>query len=242
MLHIVSTPCLKKPPAASRAGFSLLEVIASLVITTLLIVALTPLVNQMLATWSRGSEIVSMVELQRRGLGVLRDDLTYAVAWRGFGRTDEYLAFRGNETSMSFPAVSGLGHGRDGLEMISIEVTNSAGGRALIRRRAAIIGSTRTAFADPVVIYSGPYKYFFRYYSQDGDEKAVWADPYSLPARVVLNIVNERDRYAVLSIPLPLVTSISSACFVTANLPSCPIRPQQSQVDPMLNAMGISSQ
>jgi prepilin-type N-terminal cleavage/methylation domain-containing protein len=233
----------KRRPWPSKAGFSLLEVLASLVVTSLLIMALTPFVTMMLATWSRGSEVASMVELQMRGLGVLRDDLSYAIVWRGFGRPEDFLAFRGSETSMSFPAASGLGDGRDGLEMISIDVTNSANGRALIRRRAAVIGTTRTAFADPVILFSGPYKYFLRYYSQDGDEMSAWADPYSLPARVVLNIVDEGNRLSVYSIQLPLVASISSACLANANLPNCPIQPQPSQADDaMLSNAGQPNQ
>jgi hypothetical protein len=234
---------LKRKSGASKAGFSLLEVLASLVVTSLLVIALTPLVTQMLATWLRGSEVVSMVESQLRGLGVLRDDLTYAIVWRGFGRTEDSLAFSGNETSMSFPAASGLSGGRDGLEMISIDVTNSADGRALIRRRAAVVGTTRTAFADSIVLLSGPYRYFLRYCSQDGGEVAVWTDPYSLPARVVLNIVDERNRSSAYSIQLPVFASISSACLANANLPDCPIQPPPSQVgDPVFQNMGLSNQ
>ena len=219
----------KRKVRTSRAGFSLLEVLASLVVTTLLIMALTPLVTKMLATWLRGSEVVSMVEMQIRGLGVLRDDLTYAIAWRGFGRIEDYLVFRGNETSMSFPAASGLSDGRDGLEMIFVEVTNSADGRALIRRRAAVVGSTRSAFTDPVVLFSGPYKYVFRYASQDGDEASIWTDPYNLPARVMLNIVDERNRPSAYSIQFPLVASISAACLANFNLPNCPNQPPPSE-------------
>jgi len=228
---------LKKIFLGREAGFSLLEVLASLVVTTLLIIALLPLVTQMLATWFRGTEVAGTVEMRLRGLGVLRDDLTYAIVWRGFGPSENFLAFRGNETSMSFPAASGLSGGRDGLEMISVDVTNSADGRALVRRRAAVVGTTRSAYADPVVLFSGAYRYFFRYYSQDGDEVAVWADPYNLPARVVLNIADDRNR-SVYSIQLPLVASISSACLANMRLPNCPIQPPPEADDPTVSNTG----
>ena len=209
----------------TKAGFSLLEVLASLVVTTLLVVALTPLTTQMLATWSRGSEVVSIVELQTRGLNVLRDDLTYAVVWGGFGRQEDSLGFRGNETSMTFPIASGLTETRNGVEMISIDVTNSADGRALIRRRAPIIGTTRAAFTDPVVLVSGPFRYFLRYYAENGNEAAVWTDLSSLPTRVALNIVDERNRLSVVSVQLPVFASISSACVADTSLPNCPLAP-----------------
>jgi hypothetical protein len=226
----MSAPRSRKKRTKSKAGFSLLEVLASLVVTTLLVVALTPLTTQMLATWSRGSEAASLVELQTRGLNALRDDLTYAIVWRGFGQAEDSLGFRGNETSMSFPVAAGLTESRDGLEMIAINVTNSADGRALIRRRAAIIGTSRTAFVDPVVLVSGPFRYFLRYYSESGNETAVWSDLYSLPARVSLNIVDERNRRSVVSVQLPVLASISSACLADAHLPNCPIPPPPEQI------------
>ena len=52
--------------SSPEAGFSLIEVLAALVVTTLLVLALTPLVGQMLATWSRGSEASRAVELESR--------------------------------------------------------------------------------------------------------------------------------------------------------------------------------
>jgi hypothetical protein len=221
-----------------NAGFSLLEVLAALVVTMLLIVALTPLVSQMLATWNHGSEVADTVEFRVRGLGVLRGDLRHAIVWTGFGRTDNMLVFRGNETSMTFPAVSGLGEGREGLEMISIEVASSANGRALIRRRAPVIGTTYTAFAYPVVLFSGPYKYLLKYYSREGEEKPVWVDPLSFPARVVLNIFDGRGRLSSVPIEIPILATISPACLVSASLPGCPAFPKREEDDELQKTFG----
>jgi Prokaryotic N-terminal methylation motif len=222
-----------------NAGFSLLEVLAALVVTTLLILALTPLVSFMLTTWVRGGDVAGIVELRVRGVGVLRDDLRHAIIWAGFGRTENLPAFRGNETSMSFPAVSGLGEGQAGIEMLSIGVASSADGRSLIRRRAPIVGTTYTAFADPVVLFSGPFKYFLRYYSSDGSETSDWHDPLSLPSRVVLNIVDGRGRTSSVAITMPILTSISAACLASGHLPGCPVlsKPKEEDGDP-LNAFG----
>jgi prepilin-type N-terminal cleavage/methylation domain-containing protein len=225
-----------------NAGFSLLEVLAALVVTALLIMALTPLVGVMLTTWVRGSDVAGIVELRVRGVGVLRDDLRHAVIWAGFGRTENLPAFRGNETSMSFPAVSGLGEGQDGIEMISIDVASSTDGRSLIRRRAPVIGTTYAAFSDPVVLFSGPFKYFLRYYSIDGTETSEWHDPLSFPSRVVLNIVDGRGRSSGVAVTLPVLASISAACLAGGQLPGCPMmsKPQSpnGQDDDLLNAFG----
>jgi hypothetical protein len=225
-----------------NAGFSLLEVLAALVVTTLLILALTPLVSVMLTTWVRGSDVAGIVELRVRGVGVLRDDLRHAIIWAGFGRTENLPAFRGNETSMSFPAVSGLAEGQDGIEMISIDVASSTDGRALIRRRAPVIGTTYAAFTDPIVLFSGPFKYFLGYYSSDGSEQSEWHDPLSLPSRVVLNIVDGRGRSSSVAVTLPVLTSISAACLASAHLPGCPVlskpEPPKEEEGDLLNAFG----
>jgi Prokaryotic N-terminal methylation motif len=223
----------KSQPKSKTAGFSLLEVMAALVVTTLLIMALTPLVTQMLATWSRGSNVAWMVEFRVNGLGVLRDDLRHAIVWTGFGRFDNLLVFRGNETSMSFPAISGVGPNSDGLHMVSIDVTNSADGQAIIRRRAPIIGTTYAAFGDPVVLFSGPNRYFFSYYSRDGDQKPIWTDPINYPARIALNILDRRGRVSSVSIEIPIMASISAACVDNASLPGCPEILKPPEDDPL---------
>jgi hypothetical protein len=127
------------------------EVLASLVVTTMLITALTPLVTQMLATWRRGSDVAGLVEFRLTGLATLRSDLRHAIVWTGYGRFENLLVFHGNERSMLFPAVSDLGEGSSGVQMLSIEVANSVDGQAIIRKRAPILGTTYLPFADPVV-------------------------------------------------------------------------------------------
>src|SRR5262245_9284501 len=128
MPSIPSEPGRSRRPASAEAGFTLVEVLAALVITLLLVVALTPFVGQMLATWARGTETTRAVELVTRGVGLLRHDLRHAIVWTGYGKTEDLLLFRGNEVSMSFPAATGLAPGRDGLEMISITVDASRDG------------------------------------------------------------------------------------------------------------------
>jgi hypothetical protein len=208
--------------SSSTAGFSLLEVLAALVLTTLLIVALTPLVTQMLSTWSRGSDVAGTVEFRVSGLRVLRDDLRHAVVWTGYGRFENLLVFRGNETSMSFPAISDLQRDSGGLQMLSIEVASSADGQAIIRKRAPIIGSTYGPFGNPVILLSGSNRYFFSYYSRDSGPTSVWADPLSFPARVALNVIDRRGRLSSAPIQIPILASVSAACVASTNLPGCP--------------------
>lgn len=209
-------------PRRAKAGFALIEVLASLVITLLLMVALTPFVRQMLATWSRGGEAAALVEVERRGLGRLRDDVRHAIAGAGYGRNEDLAIFRGNEVSLSFPAVLALGSSATGVEYLSYTIENTADGRALVRRSAPMIGSTYGTLTDPVIIASGPFKFFFKYFSRDGQELVEWtASRFDLPARVELNLSSENGSMLSIPITLPLFASLSAGCFVNNGFQGC---------------------
>jgi type II secretory pathway pseudopilin PulG len=209
-----------------NAGFSLLEVLAALVLTTLLMISLTPLVRQMLATWWRGSEVASLVEFQIRGVAALRRDLVSSIVWTGSGQADDTLFFRGNETALSFPAVSKYGDGAPRLEMISIDVANASNGHALIRRHGPIVGSTFRAPSDPLVLLSGPYRYFFRYYTRDGHESTTWDNREGPPGRIAVNVVDSSGQLAGIPIEVSVLASMSAACVQNSSLPGCALLPK----------------
>jgi hypothetical protein len=233
MPSIPSGPDPSRKRASAESGFSLVEVLAALVVTLLLVVALTPFVGQMLATWARGTETTRAVELLTRGVGLLRHDLRRAIVWTGYGKSEDLMLFRGNEAAMSFPAATGLGPGRDGVEMISITVDASRDGRALVRRRAPLVGSTYASFRDPVVLFSGPFRYVFRYFPREGPGVPVWANVHEVPARVELTIADERGPIFTAPLELPLFASLSAACLASNNLPGCPTSaPAEDDQDP----------
>ena len=218
----------RSPPLDStRAGFSLLEVLAALLVTMLLVLAFTPFASQMLATWARGSEVATLVDLKARGIGRLREDLRHAVVWTGFGERDKLATFRGTQTSISFPASTSLGPEANGLEMLSITVDSSTDGRALVRRRAALAGNTYGSFQDPVILFSGPFRYVFGYYGRDGRELAAWDSQIELPTRITLSITDQRRGIVWAPIELQTFASLSAGCLMSANLPGCPVQARQ---------------
>jgi pilin/secretion family protein with methylation motif len=214
------------PKTNNKAGFSLLEVLAALVLTTLLMVSLTPLVRQMLATWWRGSDVAGLVEFQIRGVAALKHDMVSSIVWTGSGGADDGLFFRGNETSLSFPAITKYGNGQDRLEMISVEIANSSDGHAVIRRHSPILGSNFSPPADPLILFSGPYRYFFRYYGPDNRESIFWDNREHPPARIAVNVVDSSGQLAAIPIEIPVVASMSAACVQNANLPGCAALPK----------------
>ena len=204
----------------------------------LLVLTVTPFISQLLATWARGGEVADLVELKTRGIGRLREDLRHAVVWTGLGQIAELPAFEGDETSMSFPVVSGLGPGATGIEYLSFRIGSGVNGPALVRRRAPLIGSSYGSFADPVVLFSGPYRYLFKYYMRDGEEIQVWnKGRMELPARIEVDIADRRGRLLLqLPIAIPTFASLSGACLGNQGLAGCPtVSP--ADADPAVQAL-----
>jgi hypothetical protein len=206
----------------SDPGFSVVEVLAALVVTSLTIVGLTPFVSQMFATWTRGSEVARAVELKTHGLGLLREDIRHALVWTGTTLPESPVSFNGDATSLRFPATTGIGFGRRGFEMLSITVDPSRDGLALVRRHAALVGSSPAHFRDPVILFSGPFKFAFQYKSRSGEETAVWTDTSEIPASIKLTIFDRRGSIFLVPIEFPIFASLSAGCLAISGLPGCP--------------------
>lgn len=208
--------------ARSQAGFSLAEVLAALFLTTLLVVTLSPFTSQILHTWARGSDVSRFVEITSRGFNVIRADLRQTVVWNGFGMTENLHLFRGDQTSLVFPAATGLGRGRNGLELISLSVEESGEGRALVRRRAQLVGTAHTAFADPAVLISGPYAFALSYYDDADKPRPIWRTRGQLPSRVAIRITSARNPEYNGTFFFSLFATASAGCFANHGFEGCP--------------------
>jgi prepilin-type N-terminal cleavage/methylation domain-containing protein len=213
-------PRLRWDDPSRNAGFSLVEVMAALVVTCLLMMGLTPFINQLLSTWARGSTIGIIVDMTSRGMGQLRKDLRHAVP---LSSRPGVVAFHGDELHFEFPAATGLGTGRDGVEMIAISAEQLEGKElAMVRRRSGDVTTESGAeFKDPVVLFSGNFQYMFRYIAQDGTRQSTWSDRPDLPVRVEVEILDGRDP-VLPALELPLYADISVVCLLQPGVVGCP--------------------
>jgi prepilin-type N-terminal cleavage/methylation domain-containing protein len=211
----------------SSPGFSLIEVLAALVVTGLIVIGVTPFIRQLLMNWSRGSEIARVVELKTRGLGRLREDARHIVVWNTSGLPDNQASFSGSTSSLHFPAAVKNAFGHRGVELVSVGVNPSADGYALVRRHAALTRSGDVELQDPVTLFSGRFRYFFRYKSRSGEESAAWSDALDVPASIRLTILDERGVVFRTPLEFPIYASMSSGCIAIRILPGCPRPPDQ---------------
>jgi prepilin-type N-terminal cleavage/methylation domain-containing protein len=216
----VLDPGSRAADPSSNAGFSLVEVMAALVVTCLLIMGLTPFVSQLLSTWARGSTTGVIVDMTSRGIGQLRKDLRHAVP---LAARPGVVAFRGDEIHFEFAAATGLGAGRDGVEIIAISAEQLEGKEpAIVRRRSGPFTTDSSAdFKDPVVLFSGKFQYMFRYITQDGTRQSTWTDRSDLPARIEVEILDGRDP-VLPALELPLYADMSVACLLQPGARDCP--------------------
>ena len=210
-----------------NAGFSLIEVMAALVVTCLLMMALTPFVNQLLSTWARGSLLGDIVDMTSRGIGQLRKDLRHAVQLEA---RPGVTAFRGDELHFEFPAATGLASGRGGVEMIAISAEQLEGkGVALVRRRSGHITTGSGAeFKDPAVLFSGNLQYIVRYIARDGTRQSTWSDRPDLPVRIEVSIRDGSDP-VLPALELPLYADMSVVCLLQPRAPGCLRTPEAAR-------------
>jgi len=202
-------------PEGRRAGFSLLEVLAALAITVLLVVAFAPFASQLVLTWGRGTRTAEFVDMLTRANDRIERDLLASVPMTITRGDKTSMLFRGGPGHVMFASATGFGVGRGGLELVSIGIEQDGpNATVLVRRRAPMRDAALapSGFRDPVTLLAGPYRYRFSFVAADGTRVATWQDRPDMPARVELAIV-AGDRPvlpAALSFFVP--ANLSAAC------------------------------
>lgn len=201
--------------ACRRAGFSLIEVLAALAITVLLVVTFAPFASQLVTTWGRGARTAELVDMLARANDRIERDLLATVPMTVTRGETTSMLFRGGPGHVLFASATGFGPGRGGLELVSIGIEpDGPDATALVRRRAPLRDAALapTGFKDPVTLVAGPYRYRFGFVAADGTRVEEWQGRPDMPARVELSIVAGDT----LLLPAPLSyfipADLSAAC------------------------------
>lgn len=195
-----------------RAGFSLVEVLAALAATVLIVGAFSPFAAQLVGGWGRGARTAELVDMMTTAQARLGRDIGAAVPMFLTRGEETSMLFLGRAGYVIFPAATGFGPGRGGFELVSLSVETADGRTALMRRRAPL-GADPDAggFRDAVALFEGRYRMAFTYVGADGVRREEWLDRPDLPVRVELAVLGPDGRPALAA---PLVFAI------TANYPA----------------------
>lgn len=188
-----------RPASSAQSGFTLLEMLAALVLASMILVSL----NMAMTAVGKG------VDRTRRSLGEQaeimaavdifgRDVARIAKIRRGSSpeRFDGYL-FEGRSDEMIYPLREREGLAAPGLYLVRLSVEGDPGRRELIRERAPIPAGTTAmdlpSWTDRVVLLSGDFTLAFAYRAQRSGQRdwnAGWSSADTMPEQVRLTITD----------------------------------------------------
>ncbi len=157
-------------------GFSLLEMLAALALTSTIVLALGLITGLWLPNWRHGFTDLQQADLVGLGLERLLEDISEAEYVTPSGGAPGPL-FEGDHSSVVFVRSAIGPNARPQLEIVRIAATSDEAGPSLIRTRASFApiahgGPAKPiVFTDPVAIMGAPYQVTFVY----ADPARVWA-------------------------------------------------------------------
>jgi general secretion pathway protein J len=197
--------CLQRVSARVRlltegqnAGFSLIEVLAALVITGGLLAALLPFASNVSTYWLTGQRSLETSDLWMRLSVRLSADIARAIPLPVGTVKEPRLFWASNGQSILFvrPSVSAVGGGR--LEVVAYTIERADDGQAVIRRSMpydpGALDRAPSSIGNATALASGPFQFQFVTIGREGQAVDAWQDPRELPARVELAIAAAGNR------------------------------------------------
>jgi prepilin-type N-terminal cleavage/methylation domain-containing protein len=210
------------PTQSPRAGFSLIETLAALAISSTIILAIGSLVHQSVFFFDHGTRTIDETDALARGIDALAGDFAAArfVAEKTGPR--RRAAFAGTPTNVLFIAGGGRAARPPGEEVVSLTIENGdAGATELVRRRSAWPGPRQRIIdaspQDPVVLLKGTLSLSFSFSQRMPDGRLVWGTHWTgetgLPHSVRLNLLDTESGADLTAPPeFPLYADAPANC------------------------------
>jgi general secretion pathway protein J len=223
---------------SSVAGFSLIEAMAAMALTAIIIVALSTVVGQWLPNWRRGFVDLQRADLLGIGLERLVEDLSAAeyVTPSAGGKT---TLFQGDASSVMLVRSAIGPDAHPHLEIVRLAEINEDRGLALVRTRARFAPTApeatpkAIAFADPVTLIRAPLRITFSYAGPDRVWLSSWTGRQQLPETVRISV---RDTIA------NRVLAASTVAHIRVTAPGAPQPQAQANAATALSQPGQPKQ
>jgi prepilin-type N-terminal cleavage/methylation domain-containing protein len=180
-----------RPGGCGEAGFSLIEVLAAVTITAVMIGLATQALQLMAGGAARGARQADRLEEAARAMAVVRQDLQRLQRAVTLVSEDEpRFVFEGGRSSMSFVVVDPAWPTGSGSYLVTYEIVGSAAKAALTRSRVPYPEEkSRTArrsseAEEKINVLEGPFKLELLYLQRQGgrdDWLPEWKDRMALP-------------------------------------------------------------
>ncbi len=178
----------------TEAGTTLIEALAALAITALLVAVFVPFVSQIIGRWTTGQKVVEDADQVMRAIVRLQAEFATAerVTTPAADGTTVNLYFRGDSDAVVFAhALPGTTPPTQ-LETVAFTIDAADGATVLVRRTgdfaAEQIGADPRTLKSPNAVISGAYRMHFDYVAADGTRLPEWHARPDPPARVELTL------------------------------------------------------
>jgi len=186
------TTCAEK--RVGEQGFSLIEALAALALTGLVLSALATITAQWLPNWNRGFDRIQQSELVGISMRRIAADLA-AAEYVPPNRDQDKPLFDGSASSVTFVRTALGPNVGVGLDVVRIGETTDRGNLVTVRSRAAfgplppgLSPSEQINVSDPVVLLRSPFRLSFAYAGPDRVFRDTWHDADKLPAAIMLTV------------------------------------------------------
>lgn len=181
-------------PRPGEHGFTLVETLASLALTGLILSALATLTGQWMPGWNRGFDRVQHTELISTSMRRIAADLA-AAEFVPAGRTSPKPLFEGSALSITFVRTALGPNAGTGLDVVRLGEIMDQQRLVTVRARAPYAplapefsGFAQANFADPVVLLRSPLRLSFAYAGPDRVFRDEWRDMDALPTSIMLTV------------------------------------------------------
>ena len=202
-----------------QAGFSMLEVLAVLLLTGVIVSTLTVLTGQWLRGWNRSARFLEQTEGVALSLQRMASDIETAVALPAT-RGNPEGSFKGAASSLRFIHPSVGQAAAAGLEVVEISQRK---GRGLIRSRGAFnddIPLQSLAVGDPVVLLDDSFQVDFAYRADSGQWRADWTEV-SSPSAVRILLRASSVTMPILTNVVALHSALPALCARATSISTC---------------------
>jgi general secretion pathway protein J len=176
-----------KPVRPAEEGFSLIEALAAVALTSAIMAGLATIAGQWMPAWRHG--FVAVQNADRIGLAL--DRIAEDVGGAAYVRPDGGkgpLLFRGASDAVVFVRQRIEPGAAPQLDIVRV---GAAAGGETQRARTRFAPGAMGAFSDATTLLAAPFHIAFAYAGSDGRWLDAWVDPQSLPRAVRLSVLGE---------------------------------------------------
>jgi general secretion pathway protein J len=180
-------------------GFSLIEAVAAVALTSTIVLALGSITGLWLPNWRRGFEGLQRSDLVELGLERIAEDLSVAEYVTPWADAPGPL-FEGDPASVTFVRSAIGPNARPELEVVRIAEASDSRGPALVRTRSRFTPvehgrpAEPSGFNDPVALIRAPLQVSFAYAGPEHVWAQRWKNEERLPEAIRVTVVDASSR------------------------------------------------